>query len=258
MIEFTFSNVDGGGSGTNRAYTSTTTYVSSLFYRTDSASAATVAAVATANYSYSSRNNMQFGVQGATTTWSPVTGLFTDAAATTAYTSGANASKVFVKTATSTVYAATYTNSLGCTNTTAVNVNVLTPATLGSITQPLVTCSGALTSFNLTGLLPNSTSTLSYTVNAGATQTVAGVVADASGNATITRSLSGSNNGQVIAITAIQRTDITPNCTTAITANNTVTISVQPLVTYYADADGDGFGNIAILEVPLHLLHFLV
>jgi hypothetical protein len=126
---------------------------------------------------------------------------------------------------------------------------LLTPSTLGSITQPLVTCSGALTSFNVTGLLPNSTSTLSYTVNGGATQTVTGVVADASGNATFTRSFSGSNNGQVFAITAIQRTDITPNCTTAITANNTVTITVQPLVTYYADADGDGFGNIAVLEV---------
>jgi hypothetical protein len=42
---------------------------------------------------------------------------------------------------------------------------------------------------------------------------------------------------------------LTPNCTTAITANNTVVISVQPLVTYYADADGDGFGNNAVTQI---------
>jgi hypothetical protein len=192
-------------------------------------------------------DNVKVTVPNATT-WSPTTDLYTNAAATTAYTGG-NAVVVYAKPTASTSYTVTTTNSLGCTNTGSVSLNMLTPSTLGSITQPLVTCSGALTSFNLTGLLPNSTSTLSYTVNGGATQTVAGVVADASGNATFTRSFSGTNNGQVFAVTAILRTDITPNCTTAITANNTVTISVQPLVTYYADADGDGFGNIAVLEV---------
>ncbi|MGL2962857.1 DUF4082 domain-containing protein [Flavobacterium sp. RSB2_4_14] len=34
------------------------------------------------------------------------------------------------------------------------------------------------------------------------------------------------------------------SCTTAITANNTVAISVQPTVTYYADTDNDGYGDI--------------
>ncbi|WP_396141900.1 GEVED domain-containing protein, partial [Flavobacterium sp.] len=248
LVEFTFSNADGGGSGTSTALHTATTYASSLFYRADNTSAATVAAATTASYSQNRRNNIRFGVLSANTTWSPSTGLYTNAEGTTAYT-GTGASQVYVRTNASTSYTVTNTNALGCTNTSPVNVNVLTPSTLGSITQPLVTCSGALTSFNLTGLLPNSTSTLSYTVNAGATQTVAGVVADASGNATFTRSFSGSNNGQTIAVTSILRTDLTPNCSTAITANNTVTISVQPLVTYYADADGDGFGDIAVLQV---------
>ena len=248
LVEFTFSNADGGGSGTSTALHTATTYASSLFYRVDNSAAATVAAVTTASYSQNRRNNIRFGVLSANTTWSPSTGLYTNAAGTTAYT-GTGASQVYVRTNASTSYTVTNTNDLGCTNTSPVSVNVLTPSTLGSITQPLVTCSGALTSFNLTGLLPNSTSTLSYTVNAGATQTVAGVVADASGNATFTRSFSGSNNGQTLAVTSILRTDLTPNCSTAITANNTVTISVQPLVTYYADADGDGFGDIAVLQV---------
>jgi len=115
-------------------------------------------------------DNVKVTVPNATT-WSPTTDLYTNAAATTAYTGG-NAVVVYAKPSASATYTVTTANSLGCTNTGSVSLNMLTPATLGSITQPLVTCSGALTSFNLTGLLPNSTSTLSYTVNGGTTQTV--------------------------------------------------------------------------------------
>jgi hypothetical protein len=248
LVEFTFSNNDGGGSGTNRAYSSTTSYTSTLFYRADTTSASTVAAATTATYSYSSRNNLQFGVLGANTTWSPTTGLFTDAAGTVAYTGG-GASSVYVKTNTSASYTVTNTNSLGCTNSSVVNVNVLTPSTLSSITQPSVTCSGSQTTFALSGLLPNSTSTVGYTINGVAQTAITGVVADASGNASFTVALPAVNNGRTLAVTSLTRTDLTPNCTTAITANNTVVISVQPLVTYYADADGDGFGNNAVTQI---------
>ena len=192
-------------------------------------------------------DNVKISVAAATT-WSPTTNLFTNAAATTAYTGG-NAGVVYAKPVASASYTVATANSLGCTNTSSVNLNMLAPSTLGSIAQPLITCSGAQTLFNVTGMLPNSTSTLSYTVNGGATQTVTGVVADASGNATFTRAFSGINNGQTLAITAILRTDLTPNCTTAISANNTVVIAVQPTVTYFADADGDGFGNNAVPQV---------
>jgi hypothetical protein len=192
-------------------------------------------------------DNVKVTVPNATT-WSPTTGLYTNAAATTAYTGG-NAGVVYAKPTASSTYTVTTANALGCTNTGSVSLNLLTPATLGSIAQSAITCSGAQTTFNLTGLLPSSTSTLSYTVNGGTAQTKTGVVADASGNASFTLALAAFTNGQTLAITAIQRTDLTPNCTTAITANNTVTIAVQPLVTYYADADGDGFGNNAVLQV---------
>jgi hypothetical protein len=248
IVEFTFSNNDTGGSGTSVATFNTTTNTATLFFRADSQSAATVASATTATYAQTRRNNMQFGVLSASTTWSPTTGLFTDAAGTIPYTGGGTAN-VYAKVNSSATYTATNVNGLGCTNASTVSVNVATPSTLGSITQPSITCSGAQTTFNLTGLLPNSTSTISYNVNGGATLTVAAIVADASGNASFTRAFSAGNNGQTFTLTAIQRTDLTPSCTTAISANNTVVISVQPTVTYFADTDGDGFGNIAAPNV---------
>ncbi|GAA4038577.1 hypothetical protein GCM10022386_25560 [Flavobacterium cheonhonense] len=248
IVEFTFSNNDNGGLGTNVATYNTTTNTATLYYRSDGESAATVAAATTATYAQTRRNNMQFGVLNNLTTWSPTTGLFTDAAGTVAYTGGV-ATSVYVKTNTSASYTVTNTSSLGCTNSSVVAVNVLTPSTLSSITQPSVTCSGSQTTFALSGLLPNSTSTVGYTINGTAQTAITGVVADASGNATFTVALPAVNNGRTLAITSLTRTDLTPNCTTAITANNTVVISVQPLVTYYADADGDGFGNNAVTQI---------
>ncbi|TBX65986.1 hypothetical protein EZL74_11475 [Flavobacterium silvisoli] len=193
-------------------------------------------------------DNVKVSVPNGTVTWSPTTGLFTNAAATTAYTGG-NAAVVYAKPTVSSSYTVTTTSSLGCTNTGSVSLNLLTPSTLSSITQPSITCSGAQTTFNLTGLLPNSTSTINYTINGAAQTAITGVVANASGNASFTVALPAVNNGRTLAITSLTRTDLTPSCTTAITANNTVVIAVQPLVTYYADADGDGFGNNAVTQI---------
>ncbi|RAR69275.1 beta strand repeat-containing protein, partial [Flavobacterium aciduliphilum] len=227
---------------------STVEYTSTSFnsvYGTYGDNVQSCGTTSTSTTSVTTRPNMKFSIQAGTTTWLPTTGLYTDPSATTAYTGG-NAVTVYTNTTTSTTYTASNVNTLGCANTSNVEVNVLAPATLTGVTQPAITCSGAQTTFALTGMLANSTSTISYTVNGGATQTVSGVVADANGNGTFTIALAGFTNGQTLAITAIQRTDITPNCTTAITANNTVTIAVRSLVTYYADADGDGFGNYSL------------
>ncbi|MGL2966454.1 GEVED domain-containing protein [Flavobacterium sp. XGLA_31] len=183
------------------------------------------------------------------TVWSPTTGLYTNAGATTAYT-GTNLQTVYAKPSSTSTYTVTNTNNFGCTNSATVTVNVNAPSTLGSIAQPLITCSGSQTTFTLTGLVPNSTSTLGYTINGVAQTAITGVVADASGNGSFTVALAAANNGKTLAITTVTRTDVTPNnCATTISANNTVTIAVQPLVTYYADADGDGFGNLAVTQV---------
>jgi subtilisin-like proprotein convertase family protein len=70
-------------------------------------------------------------------TWTPVSGLFTNATATTAYTAGTDAFSVYSKPATAGTYpyTATATNSAGCTSsaTAIVTVNAPTAVTLGAI-----------------------------------------------------------------------------------------------------------------------------
>ena len=248
LVEFCYNNNNAGGISANSANvkSSTTTTVLTHYFTADS-NATVCSAPGTATTS-TVRANMRFGVVSGTLTWSPIAGLYTNTGATTAYVSG-NASTLYAKPTSSTTYTVTATNSLGCTNTSTVAVNVATPSTLSSITQPAITCSGAQTTFVLAGLLPNSTSTLSYNINGATTQTITGVIADASGASSFTLALAGFTNGQTLTVTAIQRTDLTPNCTTTISANNTVGIQVRPLVTYYADADGDTYGNASVTSI---------
>lgn len=68
-------------------------------------------------------------------TWTPVAGLFTNSAGTTAYTLGTDAYSVYAQPAASTVYTATATNSAGCTATATatVTVNPLPVITVGNI-----------------------------------------------------------------------------------------------------------------------------
>ena len=98
-------------------------------------------------------------------------------------------------------------------------------------------------------MVPNSTSTISYNIAGGSTQTVTDVTADASGNATFVLSLAGFTNGQTLTVTSITRTDVTSSCSSTISSGNTVTIAVRALVTYYADADGDGYGNYSVPQI---------
>ena len=96
---------------------STTSFTSSLTYRVDNIDACSSASI---TYTESERPNMVFGysAQGSVV-WSPVTGLYTNASATTAYTGG-SASVVYAKPSATTVYTATVTNASGCSIAPAV------------------------------------------------------------------------------------------------------------------------------------------
>ena len=81
------------------------------------------------------------------TVWTPATGLYTNAAGTTAYVAGTTSTSVYAKPASTQVYTATATNAATCTRTATTTVNV-TPATtwyvdadgdgFGNITLPTV------------------------------------------------------------------------------------------------------------------------
>ena len=141
------------------------------------------------------------------------------------------------------------------TNSTSANSNVisvLTAAdapTFGSIDQAVETvCEGSTANFNVNGLLPGSISKIYYTINNGTTQSVSNVTANGSGFATFQIVLFAVNNGQTLAVTAVERTDFTASILTVTTSNTLVLAGVSANTTYYADADGDGFGD---LTVPL-------
>jgi len=247
VIQFCFDNNNGGGTSTNSADVKSTTTATNLttYYTADNSGS--VCSTATGIVS-TTRPNMRFGVISGSLVWSPTTDLYTNAAATTAYTGGF-ANIVYTKPSANITYTVTATNSIGCTSAANVNVTVLAPATLASVVQPLITCSGYQSTFQLTGLLANSTSTVTYTINGIAQPAITGLVANASGTGSFTVNLPAVNNGKTLLVTSITRTDLSPNCTTAITANNSLVIQVRPTVNYYADADGDGFGNNAVIQV---------
>jgi hypothetical protein len=140
-------------------------------------------------------------------------------------------------------------------NSTSGNSNVITvktlpsPATFDAITQVVGTvCEGTQATFNVTGLVPNSVSTISFNIDGGATQTVANISSNASGFATFNFVLTLADNGKTLTVTAVERTDVATTPST-VTANNQAILSVTANVTYYADADADGFGNPSVSMV---------
>ena len=138
-------------------------------------------------------------------------------------------------------------------SSTSLNSNVINVLT--AISNPTFTnvsqasgivCDGSLATFNVTGLLPNSTSTITYNINDGSTLTFTNLVANNSGIGSFTSILSASNNGQILTVLTIERTDLIAPSIVTLSFGNTSSLSVSSNVTYYVDADNDGFGDPAI------------
>lgn len=176
VIEINYSNANFGTTGSvfNTAKYSATTFVSTRFYRVDNVSAATVDAfTGTPSATYSQRNDITFEYTTTSNiTWSPLTGLYNEAGATTAYT-GTIASTVYAKPAVAGVanYTATATASNGCTTSSTVPVTVnscavFTTLNLNLFLEGYYTGSGTMraTKFDL-GLSADPTATDDITVN---------------------------------------------------------------------------------------------
>lgn len=132
VIEMSYSNNNSPSTGTNSATFSTTPFVSTLFYRADFTAPADMSAytgVGTATFSQ--RNDVTFNfATPVETVWSPVTNLYTNAAATTPYTGGI-AGTVYAKPTATATYTATASNAAGCSisDDVVVTVNVVAAPT---------------------------------------------------------------------------------------------------------------------------------
>jgi len=123
IIETTFSNnVTGAANDVVIHYNSPTAFGSCVVYRADAIDAATAAAATTVSFAYSARPDFTLNnVVVSPITWSPLTGLFTDASATTAYT-GASAATVYALPVATTTYTAKATSASNCSSTTNVAI----------------------------------------------------------------------------------------------------------------------------------------
>lgn len=155
IIEMNYSNNNGGNTTTyNTAKHSPTTFVSTIFYRSDNVAVALMDAYAmTASYTYSARTDITFDLLHAITWTSTGTGdLFTDAAATVPYVAGSAAPKVYAKPLTNTTYTATA--SIGTCTSSDTNLVTVTPAVtpnfaeIGTICQTATAPTLATTSPN--------------------------------------------------------------------------------------------------------------
>ena len=86
----------------------------------------------------------------ATYTWSPATGLYTDATATTPYVAGTPAANVYAKPTGTTTYTVTATNTSGCTRTATTTVTVNTPPAITGQPVSQIGCTGGTIVFRVT------------------------------------------------------------------------------------------------------------
>ncbi len=99
--------------------------------------------------------------------------------------------------------------------------------TLSGAAQNATICSGTAATINLSGLVPNTTFSLNYSIDGVSQSELAGLTADGSGNSSFATPVLDENaDGKTLQITGITITGSTPNCTKSFSQN--VILSVQP------------------------------
>ncbi len=148
-----------------RSKYSSTAFNSSMTLRQDNVAACPANDV---TYTEAQRPNMVFAMIPKVT-WSPVTNLYTDAAATVAYVSGAHATTVYAKPTANRTYTVTSTPMSACANTATADVTVSPLSAGGTLSGTATVCSGSNSgTLNLSGHTGNVVR-WEYSVSGGAT-----------------------------------------------------------------------------------------
>ncbi len=221
VIQTSYSN---GNTGTSTDFVqskgSTTAFSSTNWYRADGATAASILSASTPSGSGSTRPNFVLTREGnSAITWSPTTGLYTDAAGTVPYTGTATAT-VYARPTTSTNYVARATTFAGCYVDASASSFTVNPA-------PTVTASYACSGTSFTAnAVPGGAGSYTYawTVPVGFTNPgdVASFVSSTPGTYSVV---------------------ITNTVTGCSSSSSSFTVTFGTL---YQDADGDGYGNAAV------------
>ncbi|MBP7496069.1 MAG: T9SS type A sorting domain-containing protein [Bacteroidales bacterium] len=145
---------------------------------------------------------------------------------TTTYTSqNVNISSALVGNYIATLTVSSNNDGTIYTNSETINVLVNPFPTLTGATQANPVCEGTGALINLTGLLPNTTFSLNYSINSVPQPTIEGLISNTSGISNFTTvPLSISNDGQNLLITGITITSSTSNCYKAFTQNLTLSV----------------------------------
>ncbi len=186
-------------------------------------------------------------------TWSPTTALYTDAAATIPYVANANATTVYVKSATPglTTYTALAANGT-CTASNTASITVKTPVAIASasaVASPI--CSNATTTLTANGVVGDN-ATVTWWTGTGGTGTNNGTgltltagpgtyYARVTGDCGIPAEASvivGAKVDAAIANITATTNPICASATTLLTANGVV--GTNAIVTWYTGAGGTG------------------
>lgn len=127
-------------------------------------------------------------------------------------------------------YQATLTVSTILSGTTYTNsethLAVINPfPTLTSVTQYATVCPGSPATMNLSGLVPNTTFSLWYSINGVPQTALTGLTSGPAGTSSFTTpNLALANNGQTLQVTAITITNPSTNCSSTFAVNGTLSV----------------------------------
>ncbi|AWH84657.1 hypothetical protein HYN59_05770 [Flavobacterium album] len=127
--------------------------------------------------------------------------------------------------------------------------------TLTSV-QVAVNCAGAASEVSLTGLLPDTALTIDYII--GADAHTATVTSDAGGNASFEVTLGGVNDGQLLTVTSVTRTDVTPSCPAAFTVSTTIVIGANTWTGAAGTSDWNDANNWSCGNVPTQYIRAVI